>query len=672
MFNNRSFLVFIILFFLTPFHLVAESWKWLGPPGGQIELILPDQGNPKIWYVVNYDQLYRSEDGGLLWQDTKVRVAINFSDEVPYSLPISIHPVTSEVLAISANRPGKLLASSDKGKTFQLRSNLQFPLRTVLFHPHNPNIVYGFGLPKYDFGISKDRGRTWETFRNLSFKKQDICSDCKFERYFFHDLFISPLNPEIMFISGDVTLSQGQGHEYEEYGASYLWRSENGGASWKIVNEGERYKFSYDPYNDRLFAFNSVGISLLTSRGIQLLSGKPLNQIVAVPGRTGELIGTYSGKAFRSIDGGHSWKDYPLNGLGVYRIRLQPLQRDNLTLMVGTDGTGMFKGNAENGYKVINNGFHNNYVFDLEVAEGTNPILYVLLPNSGFGQSSYFFRSIDRGRTWTDITSRAPVRWMDTVVANPKNGSHLVMADSSGIIWISRNSGQTWKRSNFKSHLCCYWHIAFNPKNPQEIFVTADERTMYKSEDGGLKFRKLFFTYHGINQMVIDENDPRIMYFVTQDGLYKSENGATPIEINSGIRAACPQCDVMETLSIAPLGIKDGYAILVANSENNPREEIYKTLDGCKTWQKIGNGPAAGASYATIHSADVQGLHFYLTHPFSNYIYETHDAGNSWENIAIELGNEISISEISDTRRFPLFISTDRGIYLPEVNGDEN
>ena len=154
------------------------------------------------------------------------------------------------------------------------------------------------------------------------------------------------------------------------------------------------------------------------------------------------------------------------------------------------------------------------------------------------------------------------------------------------------------------------------------------------------------------------------MYLVTQDGLYKSENGASPVEINSGIKTACPQCDVQETLSLSPLGIKDGYLMLVTNSTNNPREEIYKTVDGCKTWQKIGNAPTIGASYGTIHAADVQGLHFYLLHHYDNNLYETLDGAKSWKNIGAEFGTGIYIHQISDTRHFPLIISTSRGIYL--------
>src|SRR5262245_7496182 len=147
----------LLLFCLTCFA-ETPAWKWLGPEAGNIQLIVPDRSHPGVWYVDNNGRFYRSTDGGRRWSATTIfnlsSVGAEYFDSLGNALPITVHPISSEVLAITASDygsrpPWKLWSSSDYGKTFHLRGQFPFRLRKVLFHPKYREVVYGFGLPKY-------------------------------------------------------------------------------------------------------------------------------------------------------------------------------------------------------------------------------------------------------------------------------------------------------------------------------------------------------------------------------------------------------------------------------------------------------------------------------------------------------------------------------------------
>src|SRR5262249_9108856 len=152
---------------------------------------------------------YRSTDGGLRWSATTIfnlsSVGAEYFDSLGNALPITVHPISSEVLAITASDygsrpPWKLWSSSDYGKTFHLRGQFPFRLRKVLFHPKYREVVYGFGLPKYDLGFSSDGGKNFTAFQNLSIQDDD-CSRCTLNYYEFSDLCIDPNNPVVMYAS---------------------------------------------------------------------------------------------------------------------------------------------------------------------------------------------------------------------------------------------------------------------------------------------------------------------------------------------------------------------------------------------------------------------------------------------------------------------------------------
>jgi photosystem II stability/assembly factor-like uncharacterized protein len=113
-------------------------------------------------------------------------------------------------------------------------------------------------------------------------------------------------------------------------------------------------------------------------------------------------------------------------------------------------------------------------------------------------------KSTDLGKTWTKLGANIPanVSFREVAVdpANPANVYAIGQAGWGGNFWISRDAGATWKASNSvkadyvanptlpKSGevvpLSIPTNVAINPKNPKQLYISANWRSVI-SDDAG-------------------------------------------------------------------------------------------------------------------------------------------------------------------------------------------
>jgi len=113
-------------------------------------------------------------------------------------------------------------------------------------------------------------------------------------------------------------------------------------------------------------------------------------------------------------------------------------------------------------------------------------------------------KSTDLGKTWTKLGANIPanVSFREVAVdpANPANVYAIGQAGWGGNLWISRDAGATWKSTNSvradyvanptlpKSGevvpLSIPTNIAINPRNPKQLYISANWRSAI-SDDGG-------------------------------------------------------------------------------------------------------------------------------------------------------------------------------------------
>ncbi|QTE22087.1 VPS10 domain-containing protein [Polaribacter cellanae] len=234
---------------------------------------------------------------------------------------------------------------------------------------------------------------------------------------------------------------------------------------------------------------------------------------------------------------------------------------------MGATGGGVWKTtDAGNTWQNISDGFFGGSVGSVAVSESDNNVMYV-----GMGEK--------------------------TVRGNVSSGDG---------IWKSVNAGKTWKHIGLKNsrHIP---RMRIHPKNPDIVFAgvmgdlykPTQERGVYKSIDGGENWKKVLFSDEnsGVIDLIIDPNNPRILYATTWDVR------RTPYSLSSGGKGSAmfKSTDEGETWTNIsankglPKGIWgiSGVTVSPVNSDivwaliENEKGGVYKSTDAGKTWRLI-------------------------------------------------------------------------------------
>ncbi|TMM32256.1 glycosyl hydrolase [Polaribacter aestuariivivens] len=234
---------------------------------------------------------------------------------------------------------------------------------------------------------------------------------------------------------------------------------------------------------------------------------------------------------------------------------------------MGATGGGVWKTtDAGNTWQNISDGFFGGSVGSVAVSESDNNVIYV-----GMGEK--------------------------TVRGNVSSGDG---------IWKSENAGKTWKHIGLKNsrHIP---RMRIHPKNPDIVFAgvmgdlykPTQERGVYKSIDGGENWKKVLFSDEnsGVVDLIIDPNNPRILYATTWDVR------RTPYSLSSGGKGSAmfKSTDEGETWTNIsankglPKGIWgiSGVTVSPVNSDivwaliENEKGGVYKSTDAGKTWHLI-------------------------------------------------------------------------------------
>lgn len=227
-------------------------------------------------------------------------------------------------------------------------------------------------------------------------------------------------------------------------------------------------------------------------------------------------VGTASGGAWKTIDGGMTWKpvfehEGPMS-IGAVTVS----QKDPSTVWIGT-------GEANN------------------------------RQSSSWGAG--VFKSTDGGATWTDVglaatqhVGRIAIDPRDTNIVYVAALGHLFGANDDRGLYKTTDGGKTWNRVLFINNDTGVVDVKLDPQSPDTLYAAAYERrrtafgfngggpssALYKSTDGGATWKKLVngLPYAdggdtGRIGIAVYRRDPRIVYAEVQHakgGLYRSDD----------------------------------------------------------------------------------------------------------------------------------------------------
>jgi photosystem II stability/assembly factor-like uncharacterized protein len=335
-----------------------------------------------------------------------------------------------------------------------------------------------------------------------------------------------------------------------------LWKSADGGASWKPV-------------------FDQQGCLCLGDVAIA-----PSNPDVVWVG-TGEanLLRSVScgNGVYRTTDGGKTWQHLGLKETRhIGRIAVHPKDPDVAWVAALGHAWGP---NKERGlYRTTDGGKTWQQVkfldedtgfIDVAVDPADPDILYAsaytvkrdafsgMPPRLQFGPKAGLYRSGDGGRTWERMTEGLPDRSMGrcglavwskdprvvyaviqtdrTLSTPPGQPAREGSAAETGGIFRSEDKGKTWKKLNDLCPLPFYYgQIRIDPNDDKRIYVLGV--SFYASEDGGRTFKAgARGTHPDQHALWIDPADSTHLLLGNDGGLYESKDRGASWEMHRGL-----------------------------------------------------------------------------------------------------------------------------------------
>jgi len=292
------------------------SYRFIGPVGNRVIAVAGVAGDPSVYYVgAASGGIFKTTDGGIHWEpifDDQPVSSIGSLAVAP-SDPNVVWAGTGEAFIRSNVSIGNgIYKSTDRGKTWtHMGLEKTSRIGRIVIHSKNSDIVYAAALghgygPQQERGIyrTKDGGATWKRilFVDENTGAADIVMDPNNSRILFAGMWQLEITPERPW--GGQVRGEGSG----------LWVSRDGGDTWKEltspVHEGGAPGLPRKP-------FGKIGVAVAPSNSQRVYA--------LIETRRWGTLELAQGILWRSDDGGKSWKlvsrDTKLVGRSPYYSR---------------------------------------------------------------------------------------------------------------------------------------------------------------------------------------------------------------------------------------------------------------------------------------------------------------------------------------------------------------
>ncbi len=606
---------------------------------GSIGTIVVAPSNPDIIYVGSGEGLhrpdlstgngmYKSVDAGKSW----IHLGLRDGQQIP---KISIDPKNPDRLFVAVlghpygpNEERGIFRSLNGGKTFEKVFYIDENTGgdDVDIDPNNPDIIYA---TLWESREGPWENGEWSGTKGGIFKSTDGGNTWKkLSANLPHDMVqahiaIAPSSSNIIYITVGTT-------EMNEYGTGSgmgLFRSADGGESWKEVTDDGRPQAR--------------------------IGGGDVPEIMVDP-KDPETLYSTSIVVWKSVDGGKKWKG----------IRGAPGGDDYQNLWINPNDTKIILVTGDQGALVTVNGgdtwssWYNQPTAQLYHVSADNAFPYNLYSGQ---QESGSVGIASRGndgeitfRDWHPVSAQE----YGYVAADPLN-SNIIYGGK--ISKYNKLTGQAQSITpsptrNEKYRFVRTEPVIFSPVDPKTLFFAGN--FLFKTQNGGDSWEvispdlsresadipasigiykpeaKKTLTRRGVIYTVSPSPlDVNLIWAGTDDGLIhvttdggKKWNNVTPPELTSWSKVSL--------IDASHFNKSTTYAAINRIRIDDMHPYIYKTNDGGKTWIKIINGLPNDPINAVREDTKKKGLLFAAS---ETQVYVSFDDGNHWQSLRLNM-----------------------------------
>jgi photosystem II stability/assembly factor-like uncharacterized protein len=507
------------------------SWVGLESPRGRLNSVTGDPNDPMSLYAVTTSGLFRTANGGVSWE--------SITNPAPGRVlqMIAVDPVDSRLLyaAISAISETTVYRSSDGGRNWS-RTALRDPTRALLFDPSNEGSRL-FALTTVGLQATTNRGESWRRLARGTESVTHLAIDPTDSRRLY---MVSGSGAVLLSSDGGESVTPVLGVDFGEGAraiaavgsASVLAGSDRGvsrtddaGLQWSAANRGIQEvpvkAVAVDPTDPTVvFAAGPRGIHESRDRGNtwnEVASRAPNADVVAIDPSDRSTVYAAGEEGFhKSTDGGQTWQmkladriadlvidpSNPRRILAAYRSVYRSLDGAESwdTVMTPEDDVASF--------------YYPPRLSAITFAPSNSATVYA----AGSGDTSFIYRSVDGGNSWSDPTDLRGF-WINTLEVDSCD-LRVLQAGGYGGLRRSVDSGVTWSEDKLSGALV--YALAKDPRHSSSVFAGTSQGLYWTNDRGESWTRFEPALAEAVRSIAVDPSG-RFLYAGTERGVFTFE-----------------------------------------------------------------------------------------------------------------------------------------------------
>ena len=652
---RRIFVLVYLLLAGTPAY--GQTWKPLGPPGGDVLTMAGDPSRPGRVFLGTADgHIFGSEDAGAHWT-LLGRVSTRLDAVIT---AVIVDPRNSEVIFASSwtqdpAAGGGVFRSGDGGRTWSDTGLAGQAVRALAMAASDPDTMIAGTLD----GIyrSRDASKSWER----------ISPENHEELRNLDSLAIDPRDPQIIYA-----------------GTFHLpWKTTDGGRNWRPIHEGMiddsdvMSLFIDRSTPGRIFASACSGIYRSDNaagewRKIQGIpyTARRTYAITQDPGDPARVYAATSEGLWKTSDGGMTWRRTTPQDWVVNTVVVTPGHPGRV--LIGTEQLGVLASD-DNGehFADANGGFYHRQILALALdAEHPGRILAVLAhaPDA-------IVATDDNGKSWLPLGPGLRTEQMLRVYASPDGW------------WASIEHGGLMRYDAVKKSWLRAGNVTGEVAAPTHPPAKTAGRSVTRTSNATRELQQI------VSDMAFSSNG---WFAATDVGLLMSaDRGATwslkplgplttlpvqSVRVSPGgqrlwvvsLRGLVFSADAGATWAWHDLPLKAGGAMTLDVDREDPstmasiaHNGLYISRDAGNTWQQA----AAGLPSTPVQALAIEGSVF-LASMRTGGLYVSSDTGRTWTRVPGTLADGFFPAVTTKSDGGVIFAaSATEGLYAVELNG---